>query len=213
MTMAIASKEGPKIVVHAIREAIPPFSPSSVVEEFSTLLKSYGISYIHGDKYAGQWPRKSFQSHGIAYRVAEFTASDGYLAFLPLLSSGRIELLDHARANSQFKELIRTTSPGGKDTVGHAKGRHDDVCNSIACACVMALRSENVADFQWTSVPLSGGRAARAEKEAAERLQSQDPHFRTRNALQQRVPAGRLHAARREQLFAEIPRRMKTQWT
>jgi hypothetical protein len=175
MTMAIASKEGPKIVVHAIREAVPPFSPAGVVAEFSTLLKSYGCAFVTGDKYAGQWPREAFQTHGISYRVAEFTASDGYLAFLPLLSSGRIELLDHARAISQFKALIRTTSPGGKDTVGHAKGAHDDVANAVAGACVMALRSENVAEFAWTGVALSGSKAARREREEEAARQNQGP--------------------------------------
>ena len=41
-----------------------------VVEEFAALLKSYGISRVTGDAYAGEWPRERFASHGITYDVS-----------------------------------------------------------------------------------------------------------------------------------------------
>ena len=90
MTLALASKEGDKIILHAVREVTPPFMPTSVVEEFCDFLKSYGVAYVTGDRYAGMWPREQFQSHGIAYRVADMPASDIYQAFLPLLNSRRV---------------------------------------------------------------------------------------------------------------------------
>ena len=43
-----------------------PFSPGSVVTEFAGTLKSYRISTVTGDRYAGEWPRERFQVHGIA---------------------------------------------------------------------------------------------------------------------------------------------------
>jgi Phage Terminase len=177
MTLAIASKEGEKTVLHAICEAVPPFAPSSVVEEFCTFLNSYGITFVTGDRYAGMWPRESFSKHGIAYRVADLTASDVYTSFLPMLNSRRVELLDHKKMRNQLIGLERRTSQAGRDAIGHAKGSHDDVINAAAGACVAALRSANAPEFAWCGVPLSGGKAARAEKEAAERLQSQDPHL------------------------------------
>jgi hypothetical protein len=153
MTLAISSKEGDKIIIHAIREVVPPFMPSSVVEEFCYFLKSYGITYCTGDRYAGFWPREAFQNHGIAYRVAEWTASDGYTAFLPLLNSRRIELLDHTKMRNQLIGLERRTSAGGKDAIGHSKGAHDDIINAVACAAVAALRSANVPEFAWVGIP------------------------------------------------------------
>jgi hypothetical protein len=65
------------------------------VKEFADTLKSFGVSRIHGDRYAGEWPREAFRKCGVEYRVADKTKSDLYLALLPLLNSGRVELLDH----------------------------------------------------------------------------------------------------------------------
>ena len=78
---------------------------------------------------------------------------------------------------NQLIGLECRTSSGGKDTISHAKGAHDDVINSVAGACVSALRMANAPEFAWTGVALSGGKAARREREEAARLQSQDPHL------------------------------------
>jgi hypothetical protein len=68
MTLAIAHCEANGVaVLDCVREVRPPFSPDSVVEEFATLLKSYGISRVTGDAYAGEWPRERFSVHGITY--------------------------------------------------------------------------------------------------------------------------------------------------
>ena len=71
MTMAIGHCESSGLaVLDAVREIRPPFSPDSVVEEFATLLKSYGVSRVTGDAYAGEWPRERFSVHGITYDVS-----------------------------------------------------------------------------------------------------------------------------------------------
>lgn len=44
--MAIAHAEGENVVLDAIRERKPPFSPASVVGEFVPLLKDYGVSKV-----------------------------------------------------------------------------------------------------------------------------------------------------------------------
>jgi hypothetical protein len=55
MTLAIGHCDG-IIIIDALRETRPPFNPTTVVEEFAALCRSYGISKIIGDRYAGQWP-------------------------------------------------------------------------------------------------------------------------------------------------------------
>jgi hypothetical protein len=50
---SIGHREDDIVVVDALREIKPPFSPESVVGEFSALLKSYRVSKITGDRYAG----------------------------------------------------------------------------------------------------------------------------------------------------------------
>ena len=58
MTLAIAHSETPSsnriIVLDAISERKPPFSPEAVVEEFAELLKRYRVHIVHGDRFAGE---------------------------------------------------------------------------------------------------------------------------------------------------------------
>jgi hypothetical protein len=139
MTLAIAHMSGTRAIIDAIRERRAPFSPDDVVREFATTLKSYGISKVVGDRYAAEWPRERFRVHEIEYRVADKVKSELYLALLPLLNSNRIELLDSARLVNQLIGLERKTSRAGKDTIDHIPGGHDDICNAVAGAAVLAV--------------------------------------------------------------------------
>jgi hypothetical protein len=122
----------------AVRERRPPFSPDDVVLEFVSLLKIYNIRTVMGDRYAGEWPRERFRVHGITYEVAEQPKSDLYRDLLPILNSGRAELLDVPRLTTQLCGLERRTARGGRDSIDHAPGAHDDVSNSVAGAIVSA---------------------------------------------------------------------------
>jgi hypothetical protein len=132
MTLAIAHIEERRVVLDCMLERKAPFSPEAAVAEFAGTLKAYRCSTVTGDRYAGEWPRERFQVHGIRYEPAEMNRSELYLAFLPILNSGRLELLDHPRMVSQFCGLERRTSRGGRDTVDHAPGAHDDLANAVA---------------------------------------------------------------------------------
>lgn len=137
MTMAIAHREGERGVLDAVREVRPPFSPESVVSEFANLCRLYGIHRVSGDRYGGEWPAERFREHGIAYDVAEKTKSEFYVAFLPLVNSRRVDLLDHSRGLNQLATLERRTGRGtGRDIVDHPPRAHDDVANVIAAALV-----------------------------------------------------------------------------
>ncbi len=94
MTLAIAHREGSRIVVDALREAFPPFNPDDVVRDFADLLKRYRIRKVQGDRYAGEWPRERFKVHGIAYEPSAKPKSDLYRDLLPRLNAGEVALLD-----------------------------------------------------------------------------------------------------------------------
>ena len=66
-TMAIAHADGDRVILDAVRERTPPFSPEEVVREFSALLKSYRISRVYGDRYGGAWPEERLRIHGLSY--------------------------------------------------------------------------------------------------------------------------------------------------
>jgi hypothetical protein len=132
MTLAIGHKEKGISVLDALRERKPPFSPDAVVADFARLLKSYGITKVLGDKYAGEWIKEPFKAHGITYDSAAKPKSDIYRDCLPLINSKKVDLLDHPRLVSQLIGLERRTARSGKDSIDHAPGAHDDVCNAAA---------------------------------------------------------------------------------
>ena len=144
MTLAIAHRDGERVVLDCVRERRPPFSPDDVVLEFCATLKSYGISSVGGDRYAGEWPRERFRVRGVSYEPAEQAKSDLYRDLLPILNSGRAELLDHPRLVAQLCGLERRTARSGKDSIDHPPGGHDDVINAVAGALASALEQQFV---------------------------------------------------------------------
>jgi hypothetical protein len=144
MTLAIAHRERDVIVIDCVGERKSPISPDSVVNEFVAMLKAYRVSRITGDRFGGEWPRESFRAHGVVYEIAEKTRSDLYLAFLPVLNSGRLELLDVPRATAQFVGLERRTARSGRDSIDHSPGAHDDLANSIAGAVSLLAQNDNM---------------------------------------------------------------------
>jgi hypothetical protein len=108
------------------------------VIEFSELLKSYNVRRISGDRYGGEWPRERFRVRGIEYVIADKPKSDLYRDLLPLLNSGRVELLDLPRLADQLTGLERRTARSGKDSIDHAPGTHDDIANAVAGSLLLA---------------------------------------------------------------------------
>lgn len=119
-------------VLDAVREIAAPFNPDTAVAEFATLLKSYGISTIKGDRYAAEWVVQAFLKAGITYQTADLSKSEIYRDFLPRLNSGEVELLDNRRLITQMLALERRTARGGRDSIDHPPGGKDDLANAAA---------------------------------------------------------------------------------
>ncbi len=140
MTLAIAHAEGDVAVLDAVREVKPPFSPESVVSDFTALLAHYHVFEVTGDRWGGEFVQELFNTggRGVDYVVSEFTKSQIYHELLPLLNSKRVELLDLPRLTSQLAGLERRVARGGRDSIDHAPNNHDDVINAAAGALVLA---------------------------------------------------------------------------
>ncbi len=139
MTLAIAHSEGDTAVLDAVREVKPPFSPDAVVEEFVALLTAYRLNEVTGDRWGGEFVREQFERRAVSYVVSERTKSEIYRELLPLLNSRRAELLDLPRLGAQLGGLERRTARGGRDSIDHAPGAHDDMINAAAGALVSAI--------------------------------------------------------------------------
>lgn len=138
-----------RVILDAVRERKAPFSPESVVKEFSDLLKSYGLTTVTGDRYAGEWPKEAFARHGIKYLPAEKSKSELYVDMLPKLNSGEVELLDIPVLVNQLINLERRTSRGGRDSIDHAPGAHDDLANAVAGVIVLS-KGRETRDIRFT---------------------------------------------------------------
>jgi hypothetical protein len=139
MTLAIAHREDDGVaLLDCVREVMAPFSPEIVVEDFCRTLAAYGVAKVCGDRYAGEWPAEQFAKRNVTYEPSEKVKSDIYRDMLPLLNSRKCQLLDNRRLIAQLHGLERRTARGGRDSIDHGPGQHDDVANSVAGALVLA---------------------------------------------------------------------------
>jgi hypothetical protein len=208
MTLAIGHLEGVTCVLDAVRERRPPFSPEDVASEFCSLLKTYGISTIKGDRYGGLWPREQFAKRGVTYEPSERSASELYLEFLPLLNAGQVELLDHRRGLSQLMALEQRTSRTGRDLISHPPSGHDDIANVISAVLVnAAIEGQRYHPGELEGVDLSPDENFRQARAAYVRgsLSGRDLHW-FRYEEQRRVKRGMATTTVKETRNHDYPR-------
>ena len=66
------------------------------------------------------------------YEPSEKAKSELYRDLLPLINSTAADLLEHDKLVTQLISLERRTARGGKDSIDHPPGGHDDVANAVA---------------------------------------------------------------------------------
>jgi hypothetical protein len=119
-------------VIDTVLEFRPPFDPLDVVKRAAASLASWNVASVVGDNYAAQWPVTAFAKHGITYSTSPLTKSEIYLHVLPLWTAGRVRLVDNPRLVDQFTQLRRKVGSGGRESVDHVRGSHDDLANATA---------------------------------------------------------------------------------
>ncbi|MEQ6886460.1 hypothetical protein [Salicola sp. Rm-C-2C1-2] len=128
--VSIGHVEGNRLAVDLVRGR--KGQPASITAEFADLLKEYGIRKAQSDRYGGDWPRDEFHRHGITVEPAGRAKSELYGDFLAVLNSERVELPPDTVMFNQFLNLERRTSRGGRDSIDHGPGGHDDRANAVA---------------------------------------------------------------------------------
>jgi hypothetical protein len=150
-TLAIGHRERDgRILIDLVREKRPPFSPDATAEEYVQVLKRYNLRSVTGDAYGGHLPRELFTKRNVAYVTSDRAKSELYKDALASLNSGIVELVDDSRLCSQIVGLERRPSRGGRDSISHAPGRHDDLANSVL-GVVATLATRRVRD--WVANP------------------------------------------------------------
>jgi hypothetical protein len=87
--LAIAHRERDIVILDLLHERRPRFVAYEVIAEYAQILKAYGISEIHGDRYAFQLFADEWRKHHIIAREPEASTTENYLRALPLESRQR----------------------------------------------------------------------------------------------------------------------------
>jgi len=130
--LAIAHKEGRKIVLDLAKLWRAPFNPHLVVVQQANELKRFGLHRVTGDNYAAEFVASSFKSQGITYTKSDRPKSELFRELLPRLCSAEIVLLDDGCLIDQIASLERRTRSGGNDVIDHPPGGRDDLANCVA---------------------------------------------------------------------------------
>jgi hypothetical protein len=143
-TCSVAFKDSNGVAVLACAREINSSDTESVVSEFCSLLRSYGLTRAYADRYGAEWVRAAFDRYAVQLLKSPHDRSEIYLNLLPALNAGQVKLLDLPRLRSQLLALERRTIRGtGRDRIDHPVGGGDDLINSAAGALVLAGGERN----------------------------------------------------------------------
>lgn len=160
---AVEHRYGEQVLVDAVREYRPPFSPEQVIAELAMLAKAYHCSTVVGDHWGGEFPRELFRKHGLSYEPCKRVKSDLYRDLLPLLNSKRIVLPRHDKLFNQIVSLERRVARGGHDSIDHPPDQHDDIANAVAGAAWLSFSHNGfLTDYEWVGGPVNDDAANRA---------------------------------------------------
>lgn len=131
---AVGHREGDHLIVDAIMEARPKFSPQAASADHAAFFKNYGIRKISGDNYGGGIPQEMCRKNGVEYDIHKKVKSDLFRDVLPLMNSRRLTMPRNECLVNQFCNLERRTGRAGKDLISHPEGHghHDDIANAVA---------------------------------------------------------------------------------
>jgi hypothetical protein len=123
---------GDIMVVDAVRNFQPKFSPEQVVKEIAQLCIFYNVQTVYSDAYASGFVTELFVKEGLRHDVIKENKSALYVNLLGVINSRKVELLDDRRSISELVNLERRVGFAGKDRIDHPPGCHDDSANCIA---------------------------------------------------------------------------------
>jgi hypothetical protein len=138
--LAIAHAAADNVIIDFVKNYAAPHSPFQIINQMAEILHRYGVKSVTGDNYSAEFVASAFKSKGFGYSKSPLPKSALYLELLPTICSARIELLDNELLVNQLASLERRTRSGGKDTVNHPPGGHDDLANAVAGVNYLAGR-------------------------------------------------------------------------
>jgi hypothetical protein len=142
------------LIIDVVRGTTGKFEPAEVTKQYAELLREYKIGSVTGDNYAALWVSGTWGDVGIRYTRSELPKSQIYLECVPLFTRGLVRLPDHARLLREFRLLELHQHRGGRQSVDHPRGGHDDHANAV-CGVLRELSNSLGYDtsMAWVSGP------------------------------------------------------------
>jgi hypothetical protein len=121
-----------------------------VTKKYAELLKEYKVGTVVGDSYAQEWVAGAWRDAGITYERSSLPKSQIYLEVVPLFTRGLVRMPDHARLLREFRLLELHRHRGGRESVDHPRGGHDDHANAV-CGCLREMSNSLGFDvsYKW----------------------------------------------------------------
>jgi hypothetical protein len=167
-------------VLDLVRGTQGKFDPHTVTLEYAELCRQYGVGMVYGDSYAAQWVAGARLKTSISYVQSDKPKSQIYLECVPLFTRGLVRLPDHPTLLRELRLLERQTHRGGKDSVDHPRGQHDDYANS--CCGVLRQLSDHLGydvSMKWVD-GVGSSDTLTDEQRAARRKEESESFYRAR---------------------------------
>jgi hypothetical protein len=119
-----------------------------------------------------EWPREQFRKHGVNYEPSDKTKNELFLDLLPYVNSPRSIFSTTTSCSIKLVALERRTSRGGKDSIDHPPGGHDDLANAVAGALILALAKKSP---MRATKGATGSSAGRGRTSATQTLSEKTP--------------------------------------
>ncbi len=149
MALCIGHKEqnSRKVVIDFLKQWKPPCNPLVVIRCMADELKRYHLGRVTGDNYSAEFNVQTFRNNGIAYVRSDKNKSELYLELIGPIVAQEVELPDREDLVAQIASLERRTRSGGRDSIDHPSGGHDDLANVVAGVCVDASKGRCIPGF------------------------------------------------------------------
>jgi hypothetical protein len=138
MCMSVSHAEGKRVTVDLVRGRRAPFDPSSVCDEFASVMKRYHVKRATADRYAAEWTVSSFAARDIVIEPADRSKSEFYLEIENLFAGGLIDIPADRVLLHELRGLERQTHRSARDSVDHSLNGFDDHANALAIAAWLA---------------------------------------------------------------------------
>jgi hypothetical protein len=127
----IGDGDSKSFIADVVRARASPHNPNEAAKDHAALARSYGITEVVGDNYAGEWVSQAFRDAGIGYKKSDLPKSQLYLEGISSFNRGVVNLPNDPALIRELRQLERQTHRSGQDSVDHPRGGSDDSANSL----------------------------------------------------------------------------------